>query len=738
MDLFTAEYPSSWNDPKVKKWEAMARNLQQMMYLQFAGAQFHDITALSEEARITKVCYAINGPPTQGAKNLESAYSTEQRNFGKICFDKIKEVWRQSPESRRDRKRIKLGFVFVYCKEGEKEYQVPLFRLLWDANTGSSRFIDTSLRVYTDAEDWKANNRMPMMKYCFPANLYYTCDKSSGAYNFDPKQEVAVGFDTSPACNFLSRVFSITDQVNTAVGVSVAITALISASILNGPVLLSICVVTASWGVGRAIYRLADKKLRGENMDDLESKLLILSIISSPLNFLNAFVGAKLAAGAAGGRIFTHFQRELATLLIWTTIGVDSFSLVFSMVYLIEKADNKQLTTLDCLLFSMSALFFGNMVIQPKTAEAIIMKAQQQKIGEVARQMTDAEAKAAFKKYLEHNKSKGNIQEGSNVVKDLIKMEDPNAFFKSVKNFPEVEIGAAYAETVRSETAKVQKPGKLKACLGGKDYRDHQYLGELNEQQIGRLNPVFGGTAKYDENIVNFSSRVARELKMKNNPDGYMSIVEMVVAKTKQDNNFVRTGNARDFAAGIQRDLAKVQRIGSQKELKFADPYKALYHYRKHGEQFMKKCTPEFYLGELPGQIKSRGKLADACRITSNLKNGGTEVYIRKTYFRDDDAMLVVIEKEHMKTVSTMFHKPKCWEEYTQRFQEVNTSTLKANFAKLAVATGFDAVQLQNRCSTLFFQRNNLTQSDPNYAKYQKMVGILVQDLANCLIHDSQ
>ena len=113
-------------------------------------------------------------------------------------------------------------------------------------------------------------------------------------------------------------------------------------------------------------------------------------------------------------------------------------------------------------------------------------------------------------------------------------------------------------------------------------------------------------------------------------------------------------------------------------------------------------------------------------------------MFIRKTYLRKDNAMLVVIEKDNMKTISTMYKKPNCWAEYTKQFPEVKYPTPNANFANLAYVAGLDAVQLQLRSSSFFFKNNNITERDPNYERYQAMIGILAQDMANCLKHDSE
>lgn len=54
-NTLTGEYPSTWDEPEVKDWKNTAAGQQQCAYLQFGGAQFHDITGLSKALRVTKV-----------------------------------------------------------------------------------------------------------------------------------------------------------------------------------------------------------------------------------------------------------------------------------------------------------------------------------------------------------------------------------------------------------------------------------------------------------------------------------------------------------------------------------------------------------------------------------------------------------------------------------------------------------------------------------------------------------
>ncbi|KAL6743096.1 hypothetical protein Aduo_016179 [Ancylostoma duodenale] len=127
-------------------------------------------TDLSTDLRITKMCFAIYGMPTNEANTLEEAYSSDQRKFANKVYNTIHDIWLKAPESL-----FKIGFIFIFCAQGNEEYQVPLFRLLWeDSGKQASCYIDTACRIYESAQDWK-DNCMPMMKYCHSKHLFNTC-----------------------------------------------------------------------------------------------------------------------------------------------------------------------------------------------------------------------------------------------------------------------------------------------------------------------------------------------------------------------------------------------------------------------------------------------------------------------------------------------------------------------------------------------------------------------------------
>lgn len=62
----------------------------------------------------------------------------------------------------------------------------------------------------------------------------------------------------------------------------------------------------------------------------------------------------------------------------------------------------------------------------------------------------------------------------------------------------------------------------------------------------------------------------------------------------------------------LKADIAKATDIATQNGLHFEDANKAVYHFRKHGSDFvshMMEPSLTFYLGELPGQLTQNADL---------------------------------------------------------------------------------------------------------------------------------
>jgi hypothetical protein len=209
---FSSEYPSTWQNSDVLKWKQTARTALKSYYLGYEGVQWHEYSYEQRSLLTTKICFALYGLPTDGDDihtTLENAYNASQRQAADNIKDKIIEVYNDCPATT-----LRVGIIFISCKQQENEFLLPIFRVYVGNNNGDlSKFVDTNCRVYNNWTDWKDNNKLPMLKYCYPSRGYYTCS-SNGYYQFEPDEDPHVDFGTSPACDFLARVARQTDVLS--------------------------------------------------------------------------------------------------------------------------------------------------------------------------------------------------------------------------------------------------------------------------------------------------------------------------------------------------------------------------------------------------------------------------------------------------------------------------------------------------------------------------------------------
>ena len=72
------------------------------------------------------------------------------------------------------------------------------------------------------------------------------------------------------------------------------------------------------------------------------------------------------------------------------------------------------------------------------------------------------------------------------------------------------------------------------------------------------------------------------------------------------------------FIQNIQNDMITAQSIAQRGGLEFTDPYKAVYHFYKHGSDFPNKITGNtlnFYLGNVPDKIIRDANLIDVTKF---------------------------------------------------------------------------------------------------------------------------
>lgn len=180
----------------------------------------------------------------------------------------------------------------------------------------------------------------------------------------------------------------------------------------------------------------------------MESAVLWFSLAATPLNFATSAMNGVLRGAAVNGRILTNSVRTFATILNFTTLGVDSVMIGFGIFNLIEKGRNNQLSALDIAQFSMSVFFFTNTLIQPKVASQIIAQAQDQHINQYLTSMSDEQAKISLEKFVKDNQASNTITDKSKIIRTINRIDDPTTFFKNVGNAEKVMIGGRKGRTV--------------------------------------------------------------------------------------------------------------------------------------------------------------------------------------------------------------------------------------------------------------------------------------------------
>ncbi|CAF1114363.1 unnamed protein product [Adineta ricciae] len=707
---FSREYRSTWGNPDVIKWKQTARTAVKSYYLGYEGIQWHEYANDELSLLTIKICFALFGQPTEVNDNLtklEDAYTDSQKEAANKIRNKIVEVYSNSPATR-----LRVGIIFISCKELEKEFLLPIFRVyVGDSNRDLANFIDTNCRVYQNWTDWTKNNKLPMLKYCYPSRGFYTCSHAN-SYMFDPNQDPDIDFGTSPACDFTARVarqldiFSgVTALATGGVAIVAMFTPLAPAVIIGSAISGT---TAAVYGAGRSIDRLVDKGSHSESLADLESLTCWLSIILTPVHFATAATNSFLAAGARNsGRIFSNTVRTAATILNLTTVGLDSVMIAFGFANLIEKAKNNQLSSLDVLQFSMSVFFFGHTLIQPKTASGIIKAAQNEHISAYKNTMTDADARQSFQDFIDRNRGNGGIKDNSKIVRTINKINDPNAFFKGVGDM-KADIGGRKGRTIILQDNNGQShrvnPNRVFFNQSNRPPIDltvlradllrgfgvepdmvqvnNEYIfRNLTEHQKQRVKTVLGDTARnYNKNIIGTAKTLAQDLNCRT-LDDFLCVVELVASEVKGKKepdlitqlNHLKGNGKTDFIDGIQRDLTRATDIARNAKKAFDNPLKAVYHYRKHGSDFVTRLPDkiDFYLTKVPQKIFQDANLTGIRREP----NGVTV----KTYITQKAEFGVLVElPDNMQCIATLFRNPNALKTLTQKIAaaQANVFTL--------------------------------------------------------------
>ncbi|GMS93138.1 hypothetical protein PENTCL1PPCAC_15313 [Pristionchus entomophagus] len=448
-NTWTQDTRKTWENEDVKLWKDNCWILQKQYYNGYEGAQFHRIDCSQDgnvELLTAKICFALFGIPTEAdATSLLDGYTTDQQKDAIAFVERICELYKLGKDAAVE---VRLS---PPCGYGNCMNPTNWSTRCRFSDFATITYMDTFKRVYKSWQDWQDSNKFPMMKYCFPTPGYYSCSEVHDKYN--ENESPRISFGTSPACDISARVASTLD-------VSSMITSFGSAGIIIAgmftplaPVILVGGTIAglsgAAWGTTRSVQRLVDKGQHGESLSDLESVTSWLAIALMPLSVATSAVNATLTSGArVSGRIFSSTVRTAATIINCTTVGLQSGMLVLGLANLVQKAKNKQLTSLDVLQYSMTIFFFTNTVMQPKTASGIIAKAQSEHIQQYRESMTDDAMRSTFERYLNQNKGDGGIQDTSKIVRNLNKIDNPDQVFRGLADVDSIAIGGRKGNTL--------------------------------------------------------------------------------------------------------------------------------------------------------------------------------------------------------------------------------------------------------------------------------------------------
>lgn len=206
------------NSDKDEDWKDRALKFIKSYYIGFGGVQWHEFDILKDLDLISaKVCYALFGPPeNKKAEKIEDAYEDNQKKEAKKIIEITKKIYLKSKLTK-----YQISFVFVYCKKGDQEFPVPLISIyVGEDKDGNDmrKFVDTQGRTYNCWNDWKKNNKLPQLEYCYPTKGFFTCS-GDNRYEFNPLEDPDVEYGKSPKSSVLSKVLTVTDVSSTVVSI---------------------------------------------------------------------------------------------------------------------------------------------------------------------------------------------------------------------------------------------------------------------------------------------------------------------------------------------------------------------------------------------------------------------------------------------------------------------------------------------------------------------------------------
>lgn len=414
----------NWDSEDVKNFKTEARASQQE-YCDLLGDREWDVIENCEWTIFRrKVGFGIYGPPssTPSDGNKNTGYTSEQLDvIEKIC-DQLVENFCFKVHN------IHFACIFVVVKVFEKRYTVPVFKAKQEHDSSSQCvFVDTSARKYSNWDDYLNNNTLEKCIYCYPTH---------GLYETNCDNKVRVSFGTSPACDFVRRVFSVFDTASTVAAVAatgVGVVALCGIPIV-GPIMSATAIAglsTSVYGVSRSTNALYDRAVHSQSisLSDAEARGYWISIVGSSLGFAQGRMIASMTNAARAGEVMSKAARITFFVVQTGSLTVNGLGIIHGLANLLDKNERNELTPLDVFQFSASVLFFTNAALNFKTASTIIKEVQHDVISS-HREGLSKDAKKLFNKQTGKLRGPDEMHGNAKVVKQLNRIENTKDLYE--------------------------------------------------------------------------------------------------------------------------------------------------------------------------------------------------------------------------------------------------------------------------------------------------------------------
>ncbi|GLV40938.1 pastrel [Carabus blaptoides fortunei] len=391
-------------------------SVQQNFYDNLGNRDFDCFREPDQKYLKLKIAYTLYGPPTKAdvLNNISTDFTAAQ------CYDKAQNIKingilttiKTYSKYNEDPNETIVSFLFNCCEPLKKAkstengtniscYPVYKVRKCTGSPTGNNCcvFVDDQKRVYKNWQNYLDTNKIPKARMCVPQD---------GKYQGDENNQVLLTHSVSPACHLVERVkrgADVTTTVASLLSGGIAVGAMVPA-ITVAPVLLAGAVLTGAGAGVYAIFRssfvLHDRRIHAQSISpaNTEARNCYLNIVTGAMGVVTT--GATKVASVAinRGAVVTE---TAATALLSVNVanlavnGCNAANSAYSVIS--DLVQKKNPSALDIMHLTTTVLFFGNAVINFKSAHAIYKQSQTRSLTEMFQSQKDnlwQRAKRAF------------------------------------------------------------------------------------------------------------------------------------------------------------------------------------------------------------------------------------------------------------------------------------------------------------------------------------------------------